>query len=165
MSRCTGHCCRRVIVQFSPYELARCKQSIENGLMTFMLDSGEEFTNHYALEEITKVEAMLLWLGTSDVDPADGTKMVDKAGQPRFEHNYTCRHFDEVSGNCLNYENRPKMCSMYPYQRACHYRECTSDCSVANLNKIAAHKTCSKVDDLQVAMKVNEIVGRDWGHD
>ncbi len=127
MSRCTGHCCRRVIIQFSPYELARCVQALKEGKNTFLLDSGKEHRHSYTLEEFTKVNDMVIWLGTSDVDPADGAKLLTKEGQPRFEHNYTCKHHDPVSGDCLNYENRPNMCSQYPYKRSCMYTECTSD--------------------------------------
>lgn len=141
MSRCTGHCCRRVIVQFSPYELARCKQSIENGTMKFTLDSGREFKHNYGLEEITKVHDMLLWLGTSLVDPATGEALSTP------EHNYTCRHHDAETGDCRNYANRPVMCSSYPYKRVCKYVGCTHECSLEHLRAVAAGRVKAEVLD------------------
>lgn len=40
-------------------------------------------------------------------------------------HRYTCRHLDAESGNCLDYPNRPAMCSEYPYEKVCTYKGCT----------------------------------------
>lgn len=36
----------------------------------------------------------------------------------------TCRHFDAGSGRCRAYEQRPRMCSRFPYGRPCPYPEC-----------------------------------------
>jgi Fe-S-cluster containining protein len=38
---------------------------------------------------------------------------------------YTCKHFDEETNNCTNYENRPRMCRDYPYGGVCSYEGCT----------------------------------------
>jgi Fe-S-cluster containining protein len=38
-------------------------------------------------------------------------------------HHYTCKNFDGL--NCRIYEQRPKMCSGYPYGNACRYSKCT----------------------------------------
>lgn len=35
----------------------------------------------------------------------------------------TCRYFDGI--NCLNYEDRPYMCSAYPYGKHCNFAGCT----------------------------------------
>lgn len=40
-------------------------------------------------------------------------------GVPRF----TCRWFDGV--DCARYEDRPRMCSRYPYGGECSYEGCT----------------------------------------
>ena len=32
-------------------------------------------------------------------------------------HHYTCRHWDEETRLCTDYENRPPMCSNFPYGR------------------------------------------------
>ncbi len=39
--------------------------------------------------------------------------------------NATCRNFDLVTRSCRIYEDRPDMCSAYPYGRACSYAGCT----------------------------------------
>lgn len=36
---------------------------------------------------------------------------------------YTCKHFDGTG--CKIYETRPKMCSDYPYQSDCAFKDCT----------------------------------------
>jgi Fe-S-cluster containining protein len=47
----------------------------------------------------------------------------DPAKFPAAEdaHYFTCRHWDEGTRLCLNYENRPPMCSNYPYGRECDH--------------------------------------------
>ena len=40
---------------------------------------------------------------------------------------YTCKHFD--GKNCTNYEDRPSMCSNYPYDGKCGVKGCTSSCA------------------------------------
>jgi Fe-S-cluster containining protein len=40
---------------------------------------------------------------------------------------YRCVHHDAKTGNCMNYENRPWMCSAYPYGRECQIDGCTLD--------------------------------------
>lgn len=40
---------------------------------------------------------------------------------------FTCRHFDDASGNCGIYASRPRMCRNFPYGRACEHPSCTWD--------------------------------------
>lgn len=40
-------------------------------------------------------------------------------------HWYTCRHLDTETGDCRAYEQRPWMCSEYPYGRQCEHPGCT----------------------------------------
>jgi Fe-S-cluster containining protein len=48
---------------------------------------------------------------------------------PQSGHYYSCKHHDEASGNCLNYADRPNMCSSFPFygnpRKRCEYKECT----------------------------------------
>lgn len=44
---------------------------------------------------------------------------------PLGHDNYNCIHHDAATGNCLNYENRPDMCSQFPYGRQCPRQGCT----------------------------------------
>ena len=34
---------------------------------------------------------------------------------------FTCRHWDEASGRCGAYEDRPSLCRDYPYERPCEW--------------------------------------------
>lgn len=44
---------------------------------------------------------------------------------PLYRFTYTCRHFDQPSGNCTIYDDRPEMCRNYPYGRRCEDPDCT----------------------------------------
>jgi Fe-S-cluster containining protein len=51
---------------------------------------------------------------------------------PWDQHYYTCKHFNKETGDCMNYEYRPHMCSGFPYWGiyekehlcSCPYPEC-----------------------------------------
>ena len=60
-------------------------------------------------------------------------------------HWYTCKHYDKVSGNCTDYENRPKMCSDYPYGGKCKYKGCTMkpNCAEEAIKEILKEKVAS----------------------
>lgn len=45
-------------------------------------------------------------------------------------HGYTCRHWDEETTLCTAYEERPKMCRDYPYDKACEHCKCHSPIDV-----------------------------------
>lgn len=38
---------------------------------------------------------------------------------------YTCKHLDEASGDCIQYESRPRMCRNHPGQKQCPFIGCT----------------------------------------
>lgn len=106
----------------SPYELRRIQLSIENGNMCYHNDDGAFIDKHqHSLEELTKLNDMLIWLGTTNVVPETGEVREE------YFHVYTCRHHDTVTGDCKNYENRPIMCSSYPNGRRCAYVGCTRE--------------------------------------
>lgn len=65
--------------------------------------------------DIDKIRDMVIYLGHYK-----RAKMADS------EHHYTCRHHDAATGNCLDYENRPRMCSSFPNDRPCPYPGCTN---------------------------------------
>jgi Fe-S-cluster containining protein len=91
-------------------------------------------------EDLIKLSDMLILIGTFFIGtPHEATRgnslknhktkyVGYKENRGRAWH-YTCKHFDEKSGNCMNYENRPKMCSSYPNGGACQYKNCTSSCA------------------------------------
>lgn len=62
-------------------------------------------------QEIWMIHPMVIFLGK------------DKKGKLR----YTCKNLQRETGVCMIYENRPSMCSGYPYQKkVCEYEECES---------------------------------------
>lgn len=100
--RCTGHCCRRFYLPLSPKEL-------EEDLQAFKRDG----IGHY--DQIELVAPMVVYLEPHESGSG---------------HWYTCRHLNVMTGDCTNYENRPKVCSGYPDYGAggtCRYDECTWD--------------------------------------
>ena len=59
------------------------------------------------------------------------------------DHYYTCKFHDSISGNCLNYKNRPKMCIKFPenlesfqdvsWTGKCTFKGCTRRYSLSQL--------------------------------
>jgi Fe-S-cluster containining protein len=104
MDRCTGHCCRQFFLPFTPAQL------VKHALTRFVRP-------RFKPEEIAKVAAMAVYLG----DRSDGA------------HMYTCRHLNVITGDCMDYENRPDVCRDYPYEDVCMHaaKGCTWDAARA----------------------------------
>lgn len=100
--RCTGHCCRRFHLYVTIDEIQKD------------LDEGKR---RFDPEEARKLVAMLVPLPVEEGDNI----ATDREGF------FTCRHLHTITGDCLNYENRPKLCSDYPYDHACTFKGCTWD--------------------------------------
>lgn len=121
--RCTGHCCREFTLPVSPDELAtRAKD------------------NPYDLE-VQKIAGMVVHLKTvsvaelGDANPQDW-RGIHPAEMRGAQHWYTCTIYDKTTGNCGDYDQRPRMCRDYPgnsepygieRMRACRYKACTWD--------------------------------------
>lgn len=97
MTRCTGHCCKSFWLPLDPAQL--------------------------------RFQAKLATIGKSKWDQKDVVKINEMVIYQRPHENggyrYTCKYFDKSTGNCNNYDNRPKMCSGYPYGNECKYKGCT----------------------------------------
>lgn len=100
MSRCTGHCCRRFTIPASLEEIKRRRNAEVCPPDERWIIDGD------------KLADMLVPLETETRE--DGT----------LAHWFTCRHL-LPSGDCGDYENRPEMCSGYPYGKACNFDGCT----------------------------------------
>lgn len=96
--RCTGHCCRRFPL---PQSLAvlRLRAAAQPDSM----------------QDLPFIADMLIPLGEGTY--GDGT--------PNYL--YTCRHHNAETGDCKVYEMRPRMCSEYPYGKACTQADCTME--------------------------------------
>lgn len=106
MNRCTGHCCKDFYLPFAPIQLAHETKKLAIG------------KSRYEAKDFEKISKMLIFLRTNH-----NKRRARAVGG--FEYRYTCKHFDRETGNCMNYENRPRMCSDYPYGGKCTYRGCT----------------------------------------
>ncbi len=127
-NRCTGHCCRKFALPFSPKELRaaydRWLASQEGYTIT---KCGLQPADAKLYQDIHLVAPMVEYLGRFDyrtftgVNPSD-----DELRGERYKcHYYRCRLFDEKAKKCTIYEIRPKMCREYPYGKKCNYTGCT----------------------------------------
>lgn len=100
--RCTGHCCSAFPLPFSPTEI--CEMVLNNGSLPAP-DGGM-----LLMQDGEQISRMVIPLGYQ----TDNGK-----------HVYTCRNLDEL-GNCRIYDERPRMCSDYPYGNECEIEGCTA---------------------------------------
>ena len=71
------------------------------------------FSIPYKLEELEEKQVAI----------RDGAMIIDML-IPLEDGKFTCRHIAD-NGDCSIYENRPDMCSKYPYGDRCSYQGCT----------------------------------------
>lgn len=80
----------------------------------------------FQVDELEKVYAMVIPLKPAK-DYEFGVNGVSPP--PQTGYYYTCKHHNAETGNCDNYENRPRMCSSYPFYgnpgARCQYQDCT----------------------------------------
>lgn len=95
--RCSGHCCRGFGIGGITI------QDLED-------DLARTDGHRWDPEQSRKLVAMLVPLPSEN-------------GQSLF----TCRKLHTITGDCTDYENRPKLCRDYPYDHACTFKGCTSD--------------------------------------
>lgn len=98
MSGCTGHCCMGFSLGVEQIELLTCPDN----------------ERERVAQDHDKIFGMLIWLRWTYDD--DGKWTGGK---------FTCKHFDVETRRCTDYENRPRMCSNYPYGSRCTFEDCT----------------------------------------
>lgn len=108
MNRCTGHCCKKFYLPLTPDQI---KEELELSK-----------TRPPRFQDFAKIAAMVI-----PIEPTTGMTGAPLRAED-VNHYYTCIHYDEQSGDCKNYEDRPTMCKDYPYGRPCNVVDCTSDC-------------------------------------
>jgi Fe-S-cluster containining protein len=109
--RCTGHCCQSFFLPNPPSYYAT---AAKNWKPPFLIDA-EKISSMIVLVAIDIKRYVI------PVEPGEGPQWGADG------YRYDCKHFDAESGNCTDYENRPRMCVEYPYGRACANPECTWD--------------------------------------
>jgi len=103
-NRCYGACCRSFVLNTTFEELREDLARAERGDKP-----------RWAPEQSRKV-----------LDSFVPTVEAMMAGDART---FTCRHLSTITGDCLNYENRPALCRAYPFDkgagRGCTFSGCT----------------------------------------
>lgn len=133
--RCTGGCCERFYLPYSPEELmakydAWKRQSVGERIEMVAPVHGRQRSPSVP-EDIHIVALMVKPL--FPVDAANSVDHVLPAWQEKQRGDYggwwyTCKHYDRESRNCTIYEQRPAVCREYPsYGRdtKCFYANCT----------------------------------------
>lgn len=136
--RCSGHCCKAFILPWLDHEQIALKR--------------EEAAIHKN-EELLAVLDMIIPLGDDPRQFPEAIKKVVPTGN--FDHldndygykphYYTCKYHCNVTGDCLNYENRPKLCRDFPennysssfvrWNGACEFGGCTRRYSIVQMIK------------------------------
>ena len=106
MSRCTGHCCKRFPL---PENLDYIKAHRNPDAAR---EAGDGMPWLYGGEKLAE---MLIFIEVGAYSD----------GRPCFF--FTCKHHDTATGDCMDYANRPPMCSDYPYGKPCIIEGCTAD--------------------------------------
>lgn len=137
-SRCTGHCCRKFSIGVSP-GLA------PSDLHNIHLNNGIFPETGKPILDFDKIYNMLIYIGTIKKNSEEFKRLHASYAKPPkdpegFNHYYTCKHLNNETGDCMNYENRPSMCRMHPtygeFGRFCDYADCTWD----QVNEVAFNK-------------------------
>jgi len=102
MPECVGTCC---VAFFLPYK----KDEFEN-----------RATKKDASDEIRKVNDMIIPVTNSTVRRRRNKFGMALGIRKENEgHYFKCKHWDEETKLCNDYENRPVMCRDYPYDKVC----------------------------------------------
>ena len=125
MSRCTGHCCRRITISQYPEDLRKAYVAWHKGKKYYWSKSRNK---KKIPKDIHLVYPMLKLIGWSPTHAASGKrqKFVEPDGKTPLWPVYTCKHYDNKTNNCTIYKQRPKMCSSYPDGGVCKFKGCTA---------------------------------------
>jgi Fe-S-cluster containining protein len=143
-SRCTGHCCRSFSIPFSPEALEReyrmtkddpargkdidtihgmviyLGQFQTNPLLRIKGESWTEKALHIALKARENER-------TVEMSSGDRRALAPYSYErDQGQHWYACRHV-QLNGDCGIYEDRPRMCRVYPNGSECAFADCTWD--------------------------------------
>ena len=131
MKKQTAVCCRRFTLLYSPEELK--KKSY--------------------LADFDKIINMLIYIGYL---------AENVLGEPTeyHQHHYTCKHLDKEKGACIIYEQRPAMCSGFPYNTECDLKkQCGTykHCNGTKRERSMSYKISKYIDKIKYSRIGNEI--------
>lgn len=104
MTECNGcgGCCDPVVLPFTQQQVKFASK--------FDIDDEDR---RFVLEDLTPMRPKLALEKRPEMR---GRPLVDAAGDLMLlPHFYTCKHFDEETRACTNYEGRPPVCRGYPW--------------------------------------------------
>ncbi len=127
LPRCSGHCCKTFSLPISPDQIKTYKRFVAAGKKRFLFDDGRRAKHYTPVDEIAKIIDMVIFKRVSQYDSAT-KKSVNKHNNVGRKHpriyEYTCKNWDQATGNCMDYENRPEMCRNHGVN-SCGYTLCT----------------------------------------
>lgn len=138
--RCTGHCCQRFFLPYSPTELTDIARKVvarEVFTRAWMAALPPLDLNDRSTWETPPVPIPDELQGPNIEDIVQIAGMVEFLGMEDGGHYYRCTNLRE-DGNCGVYSQRPRMCRAYPYGKACGFEACTW--SAAREGKVANHR-------------------------
>lgn len=110
MNRCSGHCCKRFELPFSPEGLLKALE--------------ETRAKRASWKDIEIIQPMVIPIGKSKIAYAKVGHGPGGLGQDEW-WDYTCGHFDTKTGDCLIYYSRPEMCEKHGRDYPCATPGCT----------------------------------------
>jgi Fe-S-cluster containining protein len=142
--RCTGHCCERFYLPWSPADLERNAK------------------DHPDDKQLQQVAGMVIFIEEElkhHTYPTGDKVVTDRKNW------YTCKNFNKETRGCNIYETRPKMCSDYPYGHPCQYKDCAWDEGRAGTypihdyhqNMLDAVKYCGMTNDERGKIYLKEV--------
>ena len=114
--KCGGACCQVFSVNLTSQELKG------------KLKGHNKQTKKWITEDIVEI--------TLEEAIATGVIKTELEGSIDSNKFYTCRQFDKVTGKCKDYENRPYVCSRFPYPEMI-------------AGKASIYKSCNLLDHLK----------------
>lgn len=123
--RCTGHCCQKLTIPFSPEKLREAYDAWLRSQNGYPIHMNHTEDNQKIYSDIHLIAPMLEHLGEFEVSPVKQVNKLIRIGKPTKGHYYRCKNFDTKKKICTIYEIRPHMCRSYPNGHPCNYSGCT----------------------------------------
>lgn len=118
--KCSGHCCKVFYLPYSFDEMNHFKRLSSLGK-----------TKEEKVKDLFKIANLIIPVRAESCKTyaIENSLIYSSSRKSSHMYNvmyyYTCKNYDAIKHKCLDYENRPSMCSKYPYMRQCYYRDCT----------------------------------------
>lgn len=123
-----GKCCRKFCLPLSIGQLKKDYETWHKGDKEYVW-SGKTFG---ITQDIDLIYPMVTPLGDGKIQHIDPARNCKSS---KGIYHYTCKHLDKKSSRCSIYENRPRMCKLYPYGVECAYKNCYCEHKIPKKDK------------------------------